>query len=304
MSRVREMDSRGLGRILALLDRGELPAARFASLAFGPGIGGLDAPDLARLVAAFAGHHELRDTALALVTARLHHRPEDLGTLSDVASGLATDIGLILAGPTHRAYEWKDLALAMVPTHAPALAAAIFAVQQRHEGFWSFDHSPAYEVILACVKHDPDGVWAELAPILDDQDRQALFVIGFPDGLVDRLPHDVLLDWVEEDPARRACALANVVSPHFTDNALAAKLADRYGDRDDVASELYGQIIKNAGGIGSQAERCANWAATLERVAEKTSRSCLRRWARRCAGCLREWEQRERLGEVEERLES
>jgi hypothetical protein len=218
--------------------------------------------------------------------------------LAPLAAGLATDPELIRGDHRH---AWHDVALVLVPSHARALARAILAAQ-RGDGDWFLEHSPAAAVLQACARHDPEGVAAELTDALEKQERLPLFLVGFPSGVADALPHETLFRWVAADPGGRATALAHLVRPVFSpDESLAAQLAARFGRDEDVSAALFGQLVSGAFD-GSAAQRWAGLATEMEQVAAATRLPALRRWAREVATQLREMAERDAAREAEREL--
>jgi hypothetical protein len=150
---------------------------------------------------------------------------------------------------------------------------------------------------------DPSGFWAELIPYLEDEEKAGLFVIGFPVGIVDGLPHELLLGWAAVSPDRRASILAHLADPDFSkDDSLVAKLADLFGDREAVSLALFAQFTTGAWN-GSASDHWATLADQMEQVIHTTRSPGLRRWARRAGEWLRSKEARDRVYEAERDLE-
>jgi hypothetical protein len=292
-------NERGAGRIIELLRRAHLPPERFASLGYSNWTAVLEINTLSRLLAELVRYPKLRLTALTLLRQRLHRNAEDLQPLSELAAQLVTDPALVLEG---RSPVWGEVASSLIPAHARAIARAILAAHaSRNNGSLSF--SPAATRLRQCAVQDPNGLWTELIPYLEDEEKARFFVSGFPAGIVDGLPHESLLEWAAVSPDRRASVLAHLADPDFTrDDSLAAKLADLFGDRETVSSALFAQLTTGAWN-GSSSDHWATLAAQMEQVIHTTRAPGLRRWARRACEWLLGKEARDRVYEAERDLE-
>jgi hypothetical protein len=290
--------ARGARRIIALLGRGHLPPERFACLTYSNWAAGLEVATLAQLLEELARRTRLRPTALTMLGQRLHRRAEDWQPLAPLAARLVSDPNLVLKD---RSAAWTDVASFLMRTHTREVVRGIMAAHARDEEASLF-FSLAANTLQECAAHDPPGVWAELAPYLEDEKKVGQFVIGFPQGIVDSLPHQRLLEWAGASPDRRASALARLAAPNFTcDDSLASKLADRYGERETVGAALFAQLT-SGGTWGPLSDRWAELAAQMERVSRTTRLPGLRRWARQAAERLRKMETHDREHEAEREL--
>ena len=193
-------------------------------------------------------------------------------------------------------YHWNEIVNLLIDEHAAKIAHAIFRTQVTPEG-WFIDHG-ASDVLRACVKKDPLGVWREPVTFLDGESAQRL-VIGFPRGLIDELPRQELLTWAAQDEGRRARLLARVAAQTFEDDtSLVADLVTKFGI-DEVGGTLYGMYVSGSWS-GPTSLRYARLAERLESVARLSKREPLRSWAQDAAIGLRAREERERQREAEE----
>jgi hypothetical protein len=292
-------DQRSVCRVIALMRRGRLPAERFACLAYSGWAVALDVGPLRQLLEELARRPKLRPTALTLLGLRLHRHHGDLLTLTPLAARLLRDPTLVLEG---RSTVWAEVASLLVPTHARDIARTILAAHARRDStFLRF--SLAANTLRQCAAQDAAGVWAELVPYLAEDKGAHFFVIGFPEGVIDALPHDSVLEWVAVSPNRRASVVAHLALPEFSrDDSLAAKLAGLYGDREAVGSALFARLT--TGGVwGSLSDRWSDLAARMAEVSCTTRLRGLRRWARRAGEWLRQMESRDRQAEAERDLE-
>ena len=81
------------------------------------------------------------------------------------------------------------------------IAAAIIREQgDRSAGTWFAEYSDAAQVLHAPSGHSPEGVWHALEPQLSSKSSAYLFSIGFPRGVVERMPPEQVIAWVDADP--------------------------------------------------------------------------------------------------------
>ena len=107
-----------------------------------------------------------------------------------LALELVTSGALIRAA--HMAnYYWQELANRLVERHAGAIVAAILREQaDRTKETWFAEYSEAKGVLGRCVAEDPAAAWRALVPHLSTPSEGFSFSVGFPRGLLDRMPSD------------------------------------------------------------------------------------------------------------------
>ena len=163
-------------------------------------------------------------------------------------------------------------------------------------------HSEAKGVLFKCVATDPGGVWEELRPYLEKHEVLSLFRIGFPTQVLDQIPAETILRWLEEDSNNRATAIASMISVNLSsDETLAAKIIGNHGGNMDVASVFYSAYI-SGGWVGSVSEHWSHLATELKVVAKRTSLPKLRSWAQNGVRSLESMSERERQREEEDKL--
>jgi hypothetical protein len=203
----------------------------------------------------------------------LQFRPEEIGELEALAVDLVTDPALLRSDQLQ---IWQGVARLLIRGHAREIARTAFAAHRGGPGLWYLPGSPAEEVLVECIGVDPQGVWAELTPFLENPAGLQGFVTNLPSGLVDRFPQEPVLSWSSVSPDR-APVLACLADPNFqSDLSLAARLAELHGHRDDVSRAIFGQMLRCFDG-GLRSEHWAEYATNLERVVGTTSRASLRR---------------------------
>jgi len=246
-----------------------------------------------------AGH---RTTALTLLEHRIKTLPAENDRWQALALELIIDPDLIRSGHM-TSYYWKELALRYVDEYPGEIAAAIIREQgERSAGTWFAEHSEAAQVLQACVERNPAAVWNALLPQLSSNDIAYRFSIGFPRGIIDRIPCDLVMAWIDTDPDERGPMIAQLVNKDFSsDETLAARIVGRYGDCEDVASAFFSEYVSGSW-IGPSSIHWKQLAALLDEVAERTELHKLRRWATDGAHKLRQMAERDRKREEEEDL--
>lgn len=198
--------------------------------------------------------------------------------------------------------DWSEVALLLAKEHAEEIASAIFTAQRglKDGKTWFLKHSDADQVLDACVEADPAAVWRKLSAILEEDDAYA-FVIGFGEGLVDRMPRDEVLQWVGLDPARRGGLVASLCLQVFGDDSLASALLEKYGHMASLRSTFMSHLTSGVW-AGPLSEKWAGRAAEMDRLASNSGLEGVRRWARESAMHLRRLEQSDRKREAEDAL--
>jgi len=246
-----------------------------------------------------AGH---RAPALTILEHRTKAQPADNDTWQALALELITAPDLIRSRHM-TSYHWKELALRYVDEHPGVIAAAIIGQQSdRSADTWFAEHHEAAQVLLASVERDPEAVWQALVPQLSSNDGAALFCIGFPRGIVDRIPPDLMIAWIDVDPDERAPTVAKLASKDLSsDEALAARIIGAHGDREGVASSLFAEYV-SGGWSGPGSAHWKELATSLDEVAGRTALLKLQRWATDAARSLRQMAERDRQRDEERDL--
>jgi hypothetical protein len=152
------------------------------------------------------------------------------------------------------------------------------------------------------VEQDPSGVWQALRPYITPPAFAYRFIVGFPDGLLDRMPPDEVGAWVAEKPEERAAIIARLASKDMsTDQTLASRLLAEYGDNERIASSFFSAYVSGSW-WGSASSHWDQLAQALDAVADRTGLPKLRRWASDHARSLREMAERDRDREQEQEI--
>jgi len=243
-----------------------------------------------------------RATALTILAHRIEDAPADLGKWRQLALELITDSQLIRSGQMP-SYYWQELALRFVSDYSAEIAAAIIREQaDRSAGAWFAEHSNAAQVLHACVEQDPGGVWTALLPQLSTLGGAYMFSIGFPRGLIEQVPSEQVLVWVEQRPDERAPMIARLARKDLSsDETLAARVLGVYGDRNEIASAFFSEYVSGVW-VGSASDHWQEVAEEVEGVAKRTKLPKLQHWATDAASRLRRMAEQDRQREEEEDL--
>lgn len=241
-------------------------------------------------------------TALAMLEHRTKSQPGNYDRWHALAFELVTLPSLIRSGQM-TGYHWKELALRYVDNWPGEIASAVIRVQgDRTSGNWFAEHSDAEQVLHACVMRDPNSVWQAIQSQLVSMTTAYSFCIGFPRGIVDVVPPDMVIAWVATDPDIRSSFLAKLVNKDFSsDETLASRLIGTFGDSETVSSAFFSDYLSGSF-CGPSSIHWTGLAVSLEEVAKRTGFPKLRRWAVDAASNLQQMAERDRKREEEEEL--
>jgi hypothetical protein len=200
-------------------------------------------------------------------------------------------------------YYWKVVANIIAADHPGEIAAAILREQaDRASGTWFAEYSEAAGVLLTCVEQNPRAVWQAMQPYLSSPVDAHMFSIGFPQGLLERMPADAIGAWIGGQPEERAVIIARLANKDMsTDTTLASQLFGEYGDNERVASAFFAEYVSGSW-AGPASAHWDQLADSLKEVADRTVLPKLRRWAINSARSLRRMAERDRQREEEEGL--
>ncbi len=288
--------------IAEIISSKEVSPELVGHLAFGQWWANLSRDSVREVVSALISRPYLKPTALAVLFHRLKLYPEEESFWESFAINLVTTPELIRSVQMTN-FFWKGIADKIVKRYSREIARAIFHEQaNRARETWFVQHSEAKGVLFKCVVTDPGGVWEELRPYLENHEVLSLFRIGFPTQVLDQIPVETILRWLEEDSNNRATAIASMISVNLSsDKTLAAKIIGNHGDNKAVASTFYSAYL-SGGWAGSVSEHWSRLAAELEAVAKRTSLPKLRFWAQNGVRSLESMSERERQREEEDKL--
>ena len=245
------------------------------------------------------GHEE---TAICLLEGRIKAKPEEAEDLGGLALELVLMPSLVKSSQMANFY-WKELATPLAADHAKEITAAILSAQaNRDDGYWSAEYSEAIHVLNACIDADPLGVWLEIRKYLDSRESAVFFSLGFPKGLLDKIPVDDVLAWVAENPAKHGERLARLASKDLSsDDLLTPRLLGEYGDIEPLGNAFFSEYWSGSWS-GPSSMHWDDLAGTLEEVVSRTEFPKLRSWAANSARSFRKMAAEDRKREEEEDL--
>jgi DNA polymerase III delta prime subunit len=245
------------------------------------------------------GHSE---TAIGILHHRMKVNPSEASRWIPLALQLVTSTELIRSKHMTN-YHWKEVTNAIVADHPKEIAAAILREQaDRESGVWFAEYSDAKDVLLACVEQDPSGVWSVMQSYLSSPTGAYMLSIGFPRGVLERMPADEVWAWIQEQPDGRAEMVARLTSKDMsTDETLTSRIVGMYGDNEQVASAFFSEYVSGTWS-GPVSVRWDQLADSLQEVSERTALPKLRRWALDSVRSLRRMAERDRQREEEEDL--
>jgi hypothetical protein len=272
-----------------------------AQLAFGRWGENLAVGVLEKVLRAMAdtGH---RETAIGILAHRMKSNSEEAERWEPLALELVTASDLVRSGQMTSHY-WKEVANTLVADHSGEIAVAILREQaDRESGIWFAEHSEAAGVLKACVEKNPSGVWQAMKPYLSSLIGASRFSIGFPQGVLERMPLGEVRPWIAERPEERATMIAKLTTMNMSsDETLASQLLNEYADNERIASAFFSAYMSGSW-WGPASSHWDQLAEALDAVADRTTLPKLRRWASNHARSLREMAERDRQREEEEEL--
>lgn len=292
---------RSVERLAGFADRGDLPISIAEQLVFGGWSLALSRLAFERLLRAFIARQEYRPAALALAEHRLSKRPDEWATLEGLVLELLGDVSLI-KGSDMTEYHWIRMARRLLPSHVRRVAALLMEAQSGlEERSWFLQHSQVVEVLSMCINLAPTTVWEELRPHLENRTTALRFTIGFPDGVLERLPHEEILAWVKTDRETRSLLIAQLIGKNLTPKSLGEKLLAAHGDLESLGNEYFSAWV--AGGWwGPSSAHWGDIANQLKAVAHNTKEPAVADWARRAAESFQQMAARDRKREEEEEI--
>ena len=225
--------------------------------------------------------------AVAVLHERIKLLPIEIEWWEDRALEIATNASLIRAEKNYSAYHWKEVVEKYLAKHALKVAGALFDARiDLSKGYWSLEYN-AREIIEKAIAIDAPGVWSELSSRLENPQVAYKFTPGFPEGIVDTLPHEDIMKWVAVEPSERASLMARLVTLDFrTDETLASKVLGEFGDIEEVG-DSFSAAFNSGIWSGTWSGHWNALAADLEYVVQHTSLTKLKSWAHEGASGLR-----------------
>ena len=292
---------RAAQRIVRLARRGLLQGHHAGQLAFGPWSSEIPESSFRDVVSVFMDEPAFHAAAIAMLDHRLEVHKEEWGDLAEFAARAVSTIALIRSsGMT--AFHWGRVATRVAKERASDVAGAILdAAAVRDLQSWFVGHHEAARILDICVATDPTGVWERLRPHLEDYDQASRFRVGFPRGLVDRLPRQSILDWIEESPTVRAPTIARLANGGLRTGDIWCELLRRYGSAADIGNVIFSTYVSGMWS-GSASEHWLSLAGNLEQETLAPFDPAVRRWAKASIEKLKRLAEQDRSREAEEEL--
>jgi hypothetical protein len=198
---------------------------------------------------------------------------------------------------------WEEVATELAPKYPREIARTILSQHgKKDDSNWFLEHSPVSGVLFKCIEADPKGCWEEFRPYLESPETAVLFTIGFPAGVIERMPREDVWDWISKDPGLRSALVARILTKDFSsDESMAAQLLGKYGDRDDVAASFFAAFTSGTW-WGPSSDHWNNLAKKLEERAKATKLPGLQTWAANSARALRKMAEKDKKHEDERKL--
>lgn len=290
---------RGAARIAAAAERGTLEPRLASQLAFGGWSNNMPSASFARLLAALVGSDRFSEAALQLVELRVSSKEDEWPALQPVILRLLSTPSLVKAGGMTEHY-WLELSTRVAKVDPRLVCRTLFQAHgEKDEKAWFLQHSQAAAVLHECIERDPLAVWEELRPYLEEPAKAAMFITGFPDGVIARLPQDAVMTWIGEDAESRAPFIARLVAHDLGDGALGSRLLAAH-------RQVVSGTMASAWATGAWwGEASAHWegvADALLEVARTSKEREVRSWAEAAAKRFRKEAAQDRKREEEARV--
>jgi hypothetical protein len=286
--------------IIGMLREKSVTPSDLASLAYTAWLRDISPQDARELFTAALEAEPPSSGVVHLLTAYLHDHPHEAESFSDMALRVLT-APIDSPARSYPVYEWSTLAdryVELAPeqvgkailqrfmaTHS-TLDAELHSVLEK--AWEASDPTNFFDAVVAPTLLDtkPDAYWA----------RQALHWLP-----IQQLGSDFLLEWVKQDPDRRALLLADAIGPPYRKPYdLHAGLLERYGQR-GVGGVFYARFMS-----GSFTGSAAAWMRGKIETARgwlDDEHPAIRAWAAGLVADLEKTVKREEQREAEERFE-
>lgn len=248
------------------------------------------------------GHNK---TALVVLDQRIRDLPAEVDRWRELSLILICSSELIRSDHM-TSWHWKELALRYVNESAAEIAGVIIDVHcDRSNHMWSARYADAATVLKACADRDPLGIWKALLPMLSSEDAY-IHSIGFPadiiDGIFDRVPQDVALAWIDENPDVHAVTIARFIHIDLSsDSTIAARVLAAHGDKPNVAQAFFSNYVSGSW-WGPASSHWETKAKALEDASKTIKSSLVRKWAMESARSLIKMAEQDRQREEEREL--
>lgn len=292
-----------VSRIADFISARDVPDLVLAQLSFGRWYEQLSVEALTPLLEALERKPAYRSTGIAVLQHRLQSFPAELERWMPLARAFLAHGELMREGDM-TSYYWEEIASQLVPKYPREIANTILAEHGKEEGKsqWFLEHSKISNVLLRCVDADPDGCWEEFHPYLENPKTAFLTTVGFPFGVLERMPREKVWKWIDQEPDLRSALVARIIAKDFSsDDSMAAQLIAKYGEREAVAGSFQSSYVSGSW-WGPASEHWNQLATKLENRAKATNLPGLRKWAEASARYIRQMAERDKQHEDERNI--
>jgi hypothetical protein len=275
-----------VGILVQIIQLNAIDATVVGRLGYGRWAETLEAEPIRNILQAMIDHDH-KSTAVIILAARVKADPTARELWKEMALALITAPDLIRS-PDNRIYHWKELVLLYVDAYAAEISEAIINIKADPlVGTWYANDGKVSLVLNECVARDPEAFWESLRPRLSSPSSDTQFRYGFPKGLVDRCPLDRVLDWIADEPARRAQIIADLTNMDLSsDETLTARVLGAYGGI-EVVSAAFLRRYMSGGWTGDESTHWIRRADFLDEIAKRTVVTRVRGWAVNSASSLK-----------------
>ncbi|WP_154659416.1 hypothetical protein [Arenimonas composti] len=197
-------------------------------------------------------------------------------------------------------YHWKELALRFLEGNVGLVLTTVLAAHAtRDSRSWFIEFSQVKEVVERVSIDHPERFWEGVRFYLEDPAARGLFTIGFPGGLLEDVPYDVLKKWASVDPEDRVGLLVRLVESDFsTPTSLASMLLEDFGGSPRVDDAFFASYV-SGGWSGPASLHWFKLAEGLEQLCQSRD-GYFRSWARGAIASLEAMGARDLKREEEE----
>jgi hypothetical protein len=193
-------------------------------------------------------------------------------------------------------YEWTQLAMAFIrkyPRDGTEIAQPLLRTFGEEGTVSSSFRSETSGVLEIVVKQNPIEAWAIIAGYLGPPADLRSYNLAqwLRNGALSLIPPEAVFDWIEKDPTQLAPYVATFVPPILTppqqkEFCWARELLVRYGDREDVRSNLYANF-STEGWVGPTSAHYLNKKQWLDDLRKAESDPKVIAWIDEYADSLR-----------------
>ena len=297
------LTDRGGQRILRLAQEGKVGIQHLRMFAFGSSVATLSEDTFSGWLDYLMSFDTCAEVALALNLADFYYMRVggEVGTLPEQPL-LSLLTHPVLFNPevgctfdTMTDYYWTELGKKYVieyPAHGHTIANLLLEHIADDSTIAGGFQPQSREVLDEFTRRNPESIWDTLRAYLDEPlstrglhlrwwlKGEGLFEASTP-GSSHLIPANLVWDWVDENPDKRAHIAASFIPPVISNesnvHSLAYELLVRYGDREDVRSELAASYFTH-GWMGPMSAHYSQLKEHLESIRRSANNANVRNW--------------------------